>query len=209
MDGTVLQKPVAARQIKLYHYRKLEKPIVIPQWKERIDDEYEDIGSDEEDPDSYNAGKVIAHRRVRDYPEMPKPWDLRGHAANEYWIKIWDDWKSGETERRLRLGLPSPWEEAIEKWNAEDAQFWNYKWDFEGIKIDDIPRWKTRPSKFPVLFQWKIGNMWLPPGPPTYAATALFMQHEQDACDALLLLGKINVGSSNIVPNMEKDNADC
>ena len=106
------------------------------------------------------------------------------------------------------LGLPSPWEEAIEKWNAEDAQFWNYKWDFEGIKIDDIPRWKTRPPKFLVLFQWKIGNMWLPPGPPTYAAAALFTQHEQDACDALLLLGKINVGSTNIVPNMEKDNAD-
>jgi hypothetical protein len=33
LDGTILQKPVAARQIKLYHYRDIKYPIVKPEWK--------------------------------------------------------------------------------------------------------------------------------------------------------------------------------
>ena len=75
------------------------------------------LDEDKEDPDSHKAGKVIISHQKKfpeGIPKLPKPWELCGEQANEHWIKMWNDWKSGENEECLQHGLPSQREEEIQ-----------------------------------------------------------------------------------------------
>jgi hypothetical protein len=177
LDGAVLAKPVAARRIKLYHYRNIEKPIIRFKWRSRIEDKYNILDEDEEDlVDSaelqdFMAAKVKARKvRRREGPDVKHPWELRGEEATKYWMQIEEDWKSGEMAKRAAENLPSRWEEAAFKWYDEECKpFWDYSWDYKDFDIEDIPRWIT-PPKEKSLFVWKHGKEWLPPGPPTFAS---------------------------------------
>ena len=173
LDGVVLAKPVAARRIKLYHYRNIEKPMVRFEWRARQEDQYDILDEDEEDEQLFDehqnrlVAKVARKTRQREGPDIKRPWELRGEEADEYWLSIYEDWKSGETARRAAANLPSYWEKAIMDWSEEDKQFWDYSWDYRNYDAEDMPRWLTPPQE-KLLFQWKHGNEWLPPGQPTF-----------------------------------------
>jgi len=186
LDGAVMKKPVAAKRLKLYHYRKMKEPIIRFEWAGRVEEEYDIVDENEEDleyEDFNRAREVktvnVRRRKIgREGPSLPKPWELKGKDADKYWQKKTEDWKSGEMEKRLEKGEVPPWEKEIEEWNEEDAQFWNYNWDYEGYDLDDIPRWKSPPPDKLALFEWKRDSKWLPPGPPQYSSKATLVAED-------------------------------
>jgi len=197
LDGTVFVKPFAARRLKLYHFRDIKVPIVQEEWQTNVEDL--DIMDEyiEEDEDEYanvpsvNVARARAKRiiRARESPKLPHPWELRGKQCNEYWQKVLEDWMSGETAKRLSEGCPSDWQRAIDEWNKEDAQFWNFRWDFKDFDIEDIPRWKNQGPSRPELFIWKRGNEWLPSGPPVYEAQTATLINAPAGMRDIALLG--------------------
>ncbi len=93
---------------------------------------------------------------------MFKPWELRGHQANDYWNK-----KFLEMQERLRMGQiidldkKISEEEEIERFDKEDSQFWNFKHEMYSDSDGDLVRFKNKPTGQPKLFQ---GNPYGPGG---------------------------------------------
>ena len=108
LDGAVMKKPVAAKRLKLYHYRGIKEPIVRIEWAGKAEEEYDIVDEDEEDLEyedfnrarKVKAAKIHRKRSGREGLSLPKPWELKGKDADEYWQKKMEDWKSGEMERR-------------------------------------------------------------------------------------------------------------
>ena len=213
LDGAVMKKPVAAKRLKLYHYREIKEPIVRFEWVGRAEEEYDIVDENEEDLEykdfnrtrEVRAVDICRKRKGREGPSLPKPWELRGKEADEYWQKKMEDWKSGEIDKRRETGESPAWEKEIDDWNKDDAQFWNYNWDYEGYDSEDIPRWKSPPPDKPALFEWKRDGKWLPPGPPQYSSKATsvakddieFIQLASPSLEAFCALPKN--GNFNIV----------
>ena len=86
---------------------------------------------------------MINHARNDKQPGIPRPWELHGKDADEYWQCVYQDVVSSEMKRRADDGRLAPWEEELLRWMENDAQFWNYKDDFKDMKLDEIPRFKT------------------------------------------------------------------
>jgi hypothetical protein len=117
LDGTVLVKPFAAQRIKLYHYRDITKPIIRIEWNKCARDNYDILDDEEpEDEDEFDniqdheISRIAAYKvlKVREGPKIPHPWELRGKQCNEYWQKVYENWKSGENEKRLqKISLPN------------------------------------------------------------------------------------------------------
>jgi hypothetical protein len=86
-----------------------------------------------------------------------------------------------------------------------DAQFWNYKDDFKDMKLDEIPRFKT-PLLHPLLFIWKEGNEWLPPGKLKFACAETFLSLIHHV-EPTLTLGEpaIELLSRNILETIERE----
>ena len=63
------------------------------------------------------------------------------------------------------------------------------------MDIEEIPRWKTVLSSPPVLFQWKEGNNWLPPGPPKFVVSSTQLTAHPDIQKNMVLLGDSNYES--------------
>src|SRR5260370_14197728 len=80
LDGAVLKKPVAWKRIKSYHYRKNLEPIVcslsIPELEEG-----------DNDPEVHTVAIKT------EGPKLFKPWELKGHEANDYWHKKYQQMK--------------------------------------------------------------------------------------------------------------------
>ena len=193
LDGTVLVKPFAARRLKLYHFHDNKKPIVRDEWQYNLDNSEirdEDVEGSETS-ETMNVARVVVHKivRPREGPKLPRAWELRGKECDEYWQKKYDDWKSGENAKRLQEGRPSDWEIEIDKWNKEDAQFWDFRWDFKDFDIENMPRWKNKGPEHPTLFTWKKGNEWLPPGPPKFKVQTAKLFNIPSDTENIALLG--------------------
>ena len=172
---TVLSKPFATCHLKLYHYRDKIDPIVRFEWKANTDVEI--TNSDDEELEitekgNFGADNILVINRARNdrQPGIPRPWELRGKDADEYWQCVYQDVMSGKMKKRADNGRLAPWEEELLRWTENDTQFWNYKDDFKDMKLDEIPRFKT-PLLRPQLFIWKEGNEWLPIGKLKFACT--------------------------------------
>jgi hypothetical protein len=181
------------------------------EWKRNTDVEI--TSSDDEDAEITKKGNfstdnisIVAINRAKkeEQPKIPRPWELRGKDADEYWQRVHQDVVSGEMKKRADAGRLAPWEEELVRWTENDAQFSNYKDDFKDMKLDEIPRFKT-PLLHPLLFIWKEGNEWLPPGKLkfTCAETFLSLIHHMEPT---LMLGKpaIKLLSRNILETMER-----
>ena len=148
LDGTVLSKPFATHRLKLYHYRDKIDPIVWFEWKSNTDIKI--MNSDDEELEitkkgNFGADNILVINRARNdrQPGIPRPWELRGKDANEYWQCVYQDVVSSEMKKRVDDGRLAPWEEELLRWTENDAQFWNYKDDFKDMKLDEIRRFKT------------------------------------------------------------------
>ena len=146
-----------------------------------------------------NITCVAINRAKKDkQPRIPRPWELHGKDADEYWQCIYEDVVSSEMKKTADAGRLAAQEEELIRWMEEDTQFWNYKDDFKDMKIDEIPRFKT-PLLCPQLFIWKEGNKWLPPSKLKFACakTSLSRLHHMEP---MLNLGKpaIELLSRNI-----------
>lgn len=116
LDGAVMRKPVTVKRLKLYHYRKMKEPIICIEWVGRAEEEYDIVDKNEEDLEyeDFNcvqgvmAINVHRKRRGREGPSLPKPWELKGKGADEYWQKRMEDWKTGEMERQQEKGEVLP-----------------------------------------------------------------------------------------------------
>jgi hypothetical protein len=164
LDGMVLMKPFAARRLKLYHYRDNKDPIVAIEWQNHVEEDYDILDEvDDEDTEDFEISSLVVHKvkfkRMPGGPKLPRPWELHRKQSDEYWQKVYDDWKSGENEHRLTANILPNWERAIVEFDEEDSQFWNYHWDYRGIDIEDIPRWKTAPTK-PICVEvsWRLAT---------------------------------------------------
>ena len=131
--------------------------------------------------------KWIIH--ARESPKVPHPWELQGKQCDEYWQKVLEDWMSGETAKCLSEGHPSDWQRAIDEWNEEDAQFWNFCWDLKDFDIESIPQWKNKGPSHPKLFIWKRGNEWLPAEPPIYEVQMAILINAPAGTRDIALLG--------------------
>src|SRR5260370_26135763 len=92
-----------------------------------------------------------------------KPWELKGHKANDYyWHKKYQEMqdilKSGKP---VDLNKPFPEQAEINKFNEEDAQFWDFKHDAVLDQDGELARFKNKPTGQPDLF---IGNLSGPGG---------------------------------------------
>ena len=123
LDGTVLSKPFATCRLKLYHYHDANEPIVQFEWKHNIDIEITD--SNDEDSEisekgnfsTDNISRVAVNSAKKDMqPRIPRPWELRGKDADEYWQRIYQDVISGEMKKRTDAGRLAPWEEELIQW---------------------------------------------------------------------------------------------
>ena len=125
---------------------------------------------------------MINHVRNDRQPGLPRPWELCGKDADEYWQCVYQDVVSSEMKKRADDGRLAPWEEELLRWMENDVQFWNYKDNFKDMKLDKIPRFKT-PLLRPQLFVWKEGNEWLPIGKLkfTCAETSLSRQYHMES----------------------------
>jgi hypothetical protein len=208
LNGSVLSKPFAARRLKLYHYHDTNEPIIRFEWKRNTDVEI--TNSDDEDSEisekgnfsTDNISRFAINRAKKDeQPRIPRPWELCGKDADKYWQRVHQDVVSGEMKKRADAGRLAPWEEELIRWTENDAQFWNYK----DMKLDKIPRFKT-PLLHPLLFIWKEGNEWLPPGKLKFACaeTSLSLVHH---VEPTLTLGEpaIKLLSRNILETIERE----
>src|SRR6266849_3179194 len=116
------------------------------EWQNRVKEDYDILDEADEDAEDYEISSLVTHKikkRIPEGPKLPHPWELCRKQSDEYWQKVYEDWKSGENERRLAANILPDWERAIVEFDEEDSQFWNYCWDYRDINIDDILRWKT------------------------------------------------------------------
>src|SRR5258708_1738469 len=110
--------------------------------------------------DSDELKVMMAHADVikSDLSWLPKPWLLKGEAANEYWHCIFDWWM--ECEEKKHAGIPIPPElemsPEIEAMIEEDEQFWNYKDDIRPDEEGELPRWKYLHPRTWELFNWLL-----------------------------------------------------
>ena len=110
LDGTVLSKPFATRHLKLYHYHDANEPIVRFKWKHNTNVEI--TNSDDEESEitkkgNFGADNVrMAINRVRKdkQPGIPRPWELRGKDADDYWQRVYQDVVSSEMKKRVDAG---------------------------------------------------------------------------------------------------------
>ncbi len=145
-----MKKPIAWKQIKSYHFRKNQEPIVrsplsIPELEEGDD------------------GLVALAETTRaDRPRMFKPWELRGHQANDYWNKKFLEMQERpRTGQIIDLDKKTSEEEEIERFDKEDSQFWNFKHETYSDSDGDLVRFKNKLTGWPKLFQ---GNPYGPGG---------------------------------------------
>ncbi len=84
LDGSVLKQPVVWKQMKSYVPRRGFEPVILePKWLSMVDDIEEDLLKD----DHNELCIMMAHTDMikSDSSWFPKPWLLKGEAANEYW----------------------------------------------------------------------------------------------------------------------------
>ena len=97
-----------------------------------------------------------------DGPRLFKPWELRGHQANDYWHKKYQDMKE-----ILKLGKPVdpnkmlPDQAEIDRFVQGDTQFWDFKYDAVPNQDGKLARFKNNPTGQPDLF---LGNPSSPGG---------------------------------------------
>ena len=120
LDGTVLSKPFATCRLKLYHYHDKIDPIVRFEWKSNTDVEITNSDDEElEIPEKGNFGvdnvtRMAINRAKNDkQPGIPRPWELRGKDADEYWQRVYQDVVSGKMKKRADDGRLAPWEEEL------------------------------------------------------------------------------------------------
>ena len=178
LDRTVIRKPFTACHLKIYYHWDNKMPSIWIDWKYHDD---EDLGILESDQDAQDNDKeqnedaelkinktshsfIHKIKHIVNHPRLPWPWELWGKQSDDYWQKIFDDWRSGETAKWLIMRKPVQWQQDIDDWNAEDNQYWNYHDDYKGIDLEEILRYKNAPAQMPALFTWKESGQWLPPG---------------------------------------------
>ncbi len=89
LDGSVLKQPIVWKHMKSYVPRcGLELAVLAPKWISAVDDIKEDLLRN----DSDELKVMMVHTDVvkSDLSWLPKPWLLKGKAANEYWCRIFD-----------------------------------------------------------------------------------------------------------------------
>ena len=142
---------------------------------------------------NFSADNILVINCVKNdrQPGIPRPWELRGKDADEYWQRVYQDVVSGEMKKRADDGRLAPWEEELLQWTENDTQFWNYKDDFKDMKLDEIPRFKT-PLLRPQLFVWKEGNEWLPIGRLKFACAETLLSHQYHV-ESTLVFGEPSI----------------
>lgn len=144
LDRTVLMKPFAACHLKLYHYRDSKDPIIAIEWQNHVEEDYDILDEADEDAEDYKISSLVVHkvkmRRIPKGLKLPHPWELHGKQSDEYWQKVYDNWKSGETECRLASNILPDWE----------------NWDYHDVNIDDIPHWKMPPMNPQLFILWQL-----------------------------------------------------
>ena len=118
LDRTVLSKPFAACHLKLYHYRNANEPIVQFKWKHNTDVKI--TNSDDKELEITEKGNfgadnilVINCAKKDKQPGIPRPWELYGKDANEYWQRVYQDVMSSKMKRRVDDDRLAPWEEEL------------------------------------------------------------------------------------------------
>ncbi len=128
--------------------------VLASKWISAVDDIEENLLRD----DSDELKVMIAHADVikSDLSWLPKPWLLKGKAANEYWHRVFDGWMECEEKKCTGISvLPEPeMSPKIEAMIEEDEQFWNFR---DNIRPDDegeLPWWKYSHPRMQELFNW-------------------------------------------------------
>src|SRR5258708_413164 len=154
LDGSVLKQPVAWKRMKSYVPRRGFEPVILePKWLSAVDDIEEDLLKDDRD----ELRVMMAHADMikSDSSWFPKPWLLKGEAANEYWKRAYERWM--EREAKKRAGIPVAPEPEIppeaELMIEDDKQFWNYR-DILPDEAGETPRWKYHYPRTRELFDW-------------------------------------------------------
>ena len=154
LDGSVLKQPIAWKRMKSYVSRRGMEPTVLAlEWISTVNDIEEDLLQDDRD----ELHVMMAHGDgiKSNLSWFPKPWLLKGEAANEYWRHVYDRWMEREAKKRAGIAVPpepdiSPEAEAeIE----EDKQFWNFR-DILPDETGETPRWKYHYPRTQELFEW-------------------------------------------------------
>src|SRR5258708_27505967 len=103
---------------------------------------------------------MIAHADVikLDLSWMPKPWLLKGEAANEYWHRVFDWWMEREEKKCAGISIPPELEMSpeIEVMIEEDEQFWNFRDDIRPDNEGELPQWKYSHPRMQELFDWLL-----------------------------------------------------
>ena len=136
---------------------------------------------------------MIAHADIikSDLSWLPKPWLLKGKAANEYWHHVFDWWMEHEEMKHVGISiLPEP--EMLPKIKAmieEDKQFWNFKDDIRPDDEGELLQWKYSHPR-----TWELFN-WLPWGKPRsfHEIQVLIAQLMEPDDDEVQELGKAHV----------------
>src|SRR5258708_32529945 len=128
LDGSVLKQPVMWKQMKSYGPQQGFEPVILePKWLSMVNDIEEDLLKDNRD----ELHIMMAHADMikSDSSWFPKPWLLKGEAANEYWKRAYEHWMEHEVKKCM--GIPVPPEPEIppkaELMIEDDKQFWNYR----------------------------------------------------------------------------------
>ena len=118
-----------------------------------VDDIEEDLLQD--DCDELRIMMAHADKIKSNLSWFPKPWLLKGEAANDYWRCAYDRWMEREAKKRAGISVPSepeipPEAEAMIK---EDKQFWDYR-DILPDEMGEMSRWKYHYPRTWELFDW-------------------------------------------------------
>ncbi len=154
LDGSILKQPVAWKQMKSYVPQCGFEPVILePKWLSAVDDIKEDLLKDDHD----ELRVMMAHIDMikSDSSWFPKPWLLKGEAANEYWKRAYERWMEHEVKKHA--GIPVSPEPEIppkaELMIEDDKQFWNYC-DILPDEAGEMPRWKYHYLRMQELFDW-------------------------------------------------------
>src|SRR5258708_4612994 len=103
---------------------------------------------------------MIVHADVikLDLSWLPKPWLLKGEAANEYWHCVFDWWMERKEKKRVGISILPELEMSpeIEVMIEEDEQFWNFRDDIRPDNEGELLRWKYSHPRMQELFNWLL-----------------------------------------------------
>src|SRR5258708_21969247 len=167
----------------------LELAVLVPKWISAVDDIEEDLlrnNSDEPKVMMVHADVVKSNLSW-----LPKPWLLKGEAANEYWQHVFNWWMEDEEKKHTGIPIPPKPEmlPEIEGMIEEDKQFWNFKDDIRPENEGEVPQWKYSHPRMQELFDWLL---WGKPGSFHEIQVSMAQLTEPDD-DEVQELGKAHV----------------